>query len=53
MIEAIDERRDFLRDVIEEEIEDVLLGKLVERDKESGLVPEDRIMQTLAAKRAS
>jgi hypothetical protein len=53
VIEAIDERREFLRDVIEEEIEEVLLGKLIERNKESDLVPEERIMQTLAAKRAS
>ena len=44
VMEAIDEKREFFRSIIEDEIEDVLLGKLIERDSEG---PSPRIIGSI------
>ena len=48
-IEAIQEREQYLRELIDEEIEDMVLAKLIERDKDSGLVDEAEVMKILKA----
>ncbi|HEV3469397.1 MAG TPA: hypothetical protein VG148_08770 [Pyrinomonadaceae bacterium] len=47
MIEVLEERRDFVRELLEEALEDIALARAIEEGEQSAAVSRDEVMEIL------